>query len=226
MSFFSGIGKLAGNIGGTIKKAVVDTGHAVGKVANNKYTQMAAAAALAATGVGAPAAAGIMAGMAGGGKLLAPGGNIGDALKSGAKAGVTSYGVGKLAGAIPGAGKLASKIPGAEKVLGAGGANLPEQIVFDGAGNIVPQAASHSLGGTILGGLKSVGKFALDNPDLIAGGLAGVSGFKAGQQSDDLRTQAIQAMSERPDLSSIFADPGNPYNRYAQKPKAAGRLAA
>lgn len=152
------------------------------------------------------------------GGSLAGGKNIGESLVAGAK----SYGGSKLLGAIPGAGKLASKIPGVDKIPG-----LPAPISFDAAGAVVPQA-SRSLGSSVMDGLKSVGSFALDNPDLIAGGIAGVSGFKAGQQSDDLRNQAIAAMSDRPDLSSVFAGggAGNPYSKYAQKPKAAGRLAA
>lgn len=147
------------------------------------------------------------------------GSSLGDLVKAGA----TNYAGGKLAQAIPGVGKLAGKVPG------VGGSGLPENIVFDGAGNVVSGGSGGGLGQSLLGGLKSVGKFALDNPDLIGGAIAGVSGFKTGQQSDDLRNQAISAMSDRPDLSSIFADPGNPYNRYAQhapRPKAAGRLAA
>jgi hypothetical protein len=158
---------------------------------------------------------------------LAGGRNIGEAALSGAK----TYGVGKLAGAIPGVGKLgdvARSIPGASSVLGGGGgATLPGPLTTDDMGRVIGGAASGGggFGDLITGGLKSVGKFALDNPDLIAGGLAGYHGFKAGQQEDDLRQQAIRAMTERPDLSHIFADAGNPYNRYAQKAKATGVLA-
>ena len=89
--------------------AVKGVGHAIGSVASNPWVQGLTAAGLAATGVGAPAAAGIMAGMAGGGRLLAPGGNIGDAARGAAAGGVEGYGAGKIGGALHGAGSLTDK---------------------------------------------------------------------------------------------------------------------
>ena len=167
--------------------------------------------------------------LAAGGKALDTtdgGSSVGDLAMAGAK----TYGMGKVVGGIPGVGTLASKIPGGSKVAGVLGSvgghtpfdeKLPEQITFDANGNVVPGAASS--GGGILDGIKSIGRFALDNPDVIGGAVAGYNGFKAGQQSDALRQQAIAAMNDRPDLSSIFAGAGrgNPYSKYA----ATGALA-
>lgn len=107
------VGGTAGRIGQNTKNAIVkgatDVGHAAGNALDNKYVQAATAAALAASGVGAPAAAAMLAAQAAGGKILKPGGNIGDAASAGLKAGVTSYGTGKLLGS---AGKvLGDKVP-------------------------------------------------------------------------------------------------------------------
>lgn len=99
-----------------VKKGVVDTGHVVGKVASNPITQAVTAAALAATGVGAPAAAALMAAEKGGGNLLKPGGNLKGAATGAIQGGIT----GGLAGAasplvraIPGVSKLGDFIHGA-----------------------------------------------------------------------------------------------------------------
>ena len=102
--------------------AVQGIGHAIGSAASNPWVQGITAAGLAATGVGAPAAAGIMAGMGGGGALLRPGGNIGDAARGAVTGGVEGYGAGKVGAALHGAGSLAEKagaVYGATK--GAGG---------------------------------------------------------------------------------------------------------
>lgn len=143
------VGKIGQNVKNAVTKGATDVGHAVGKIADNKYAQMAAAAALTSTGVGAPAAAGIMAGMAGGGKLLAPGGNIGDAALAAGKAGVASYGAGKLGSAVLG------KVPGATR-LGGALKNLPGvSTVGEIAGGISDKAKSllpDWLGGLVSGG--------------------------------------------------------------------------
>ena len=64
------------NVGRAISKGVKDVGHTVGKVADNKYVKGAVAAGLAATGVGAPASAAIMAGMGAAGGAMKPGGGL------------------------------------------------------------------------------------------------------------------------------------------------------
>jgi hypothetical protein len=70
------LGKTVKNIGNTVKKAVVDTGHVAGKVVTSKVGQAVIGTALAATGVGIPAAAAIMGGSKAIGNLIKPGGNL------------------------------------------------------------------------------------------------------------------------------------------------------
>src|SRR5689334_4371902 len=94
MSIFSNIGKALG-------KAVKDTGHFVGKVASNPIVDTGLALI---PGVGP----GVAAGAAGLGRLMAPGGNLGNA----AGAAIRSGAVGKLAGALPGASSIGSKLAG------------------------------------------------------------------------------------------------------------------
>lgn len=87
------------NIGKAVKKAVVDTGHVVGKVATSKIAQGVVGTALAVTGVGIPAAAAIMATQKGVGNLIKPGGNL--------KSAATGAAQGALTGAAAGiAGKV------------------------------------------------------------------------------------------------------------------------
>lgn len=127
------------NIGRTITKAVKDTGHEVGKVASNPIVDAGLALI---PGVGP----GIAAGAAGLGRLMAPGGNIGNALKSG----VETYGVGRLAGAIPGVGGAMSKL---KNVIGdIPGASAAESFIANHGGsdiaNVVKPLAS-KIGDTI-----------------------------------------------------------------------------
>jgi hypothetical protein len=123
---------------GAVKDGVVGAGHFVGQAASNPWVQGLTAAGLAATGVGAPAAAAIMAAERGGGALLQPGGNIGDAVKGGLE-GAAMGGAASAAGsAIHGGGGLLSKagsLYGAGKTaLGIGGntAGLPSGAPSDG----------------------------------------------------------------------------------------------
>jgi hypothetical protein len=93
------LGKIVKNIGNTVKKAVVDTGHAVGKVATSTVGQAVVGGALALTGVGLPAAAGIMAATKGVGNLIKPGGNLKGAV-TGAAQGAVEGAVASEAGSL------------------------------------------------------------------------------------------------------------------------------
>jgi hypothetical protein len=81
----------------SIGHALSSVGHTVGAVASNPWAKAALAAGLAATGVGAPAAAAIMAGSGAMGGALHEGGGLHDALTGGASGAVE----GGLAGAMP-----------------------------------------------------------------------------------------------------------------------------
>lgn len=94
--------------------------------------------------------------------------------------------------------------------------------------NVLGGAAS-GVGGAIKSGVE----YARDNPDAILGGASVMAGALAAKQASDLRKRALSTTderyreraplrqkalagltnSQRPDLSSIYADPGNPYAR-------------
>lgn len=158
VGFFSGIGHVLGNVGTAIKKATVDTGHAIGTVASNPVVQGLTAAGLAATGVGAPAAAAILAAQKGGGALLRPGGNIGDAATGAATGAITGYGVGKAGGL------LRTALGGAQ---GAG--------ALSPTGGIADASTSTGMppddgGGGVLGALRGAGGFLKDHLGQVVGG--------------------------------------------------------
>jgi hypothetical protein len=113
-----------------IKTGLTGIGHAVGSVASNPWVKGLTAAGLAATGVGAPLAAGIMATEGAAGGLLRPGGNIGQGLQQGALGAVEGYGAGKIGGALRGGGLfgkagalmgIKSALPGASGGVAASG---------------------------------------------------------------------------------------------------------
>lgn len=83
MGLLSGIGHAISNVGSAIKKGVVDTGHAVGKVASNPIVQGGVGLAFG------PAAAAAVGGL---GHLIAPGGNVGKAVAGAAE----GYGAGTI----------------------------------------------------------------------------------------------------------------------------------
>lgn len=124
------------------------------------------------------------------------------------------------AAALPGVslGGMASGAMGGLKSAGGAIAGAAK-----GAAGMIPG------GGGVLGGLKSVGKFALNNKDLIMSGLGAAEGMKDDKRSRALMNEAIdlqrqrQMMAgqaadrigamQRPDLSSLTLDPMNPYAR-------------
>lgn len=101
------VGKAGQNVKKAVGKAVKDTGkqlvrtgHQAGAVLDNKWTKAALAAGLAATGVGAPLAAGIMATSGAAGAAMKKGGNLGKALKAGGKGALMGAGAGLAGGAL------------------------------------------------------------------------------------------------------------------------------
>jgi hypothetical protein len=223
------------NIGRTITKGVKDVGHTVGKVADNKIVQGVTAAALAASGVGAPAAAGILAAQAAGGKLLKPGGNIGQA----AKAGAINGGLGALGGVvgkIPGVSSLGSelgKIPGVSTIghaIGGVGGALGRIPGVSEIGGAIGNAAGHlDLGGIA----DAAGGFLKDHGDQLLQGAGAVTSALDAKSARDLENKALgiangnwearaplrvagvngMANSAPPDLSALYSDTGNPYTR-------------
>lgn len=170
-----------------VGKGVKDTGHFVGKVASNPITQGITAAALAATGVGAPASAAILAGMKGGGNLLKPGGNLKGAatgaLQGGALGAVSGL-ASPLVRAIPGVSKVGDFIHGITGLgkgpTGAeigGGSSDPGSYGADGDGY-----GGGSSGGTQQSLLGEINDFAKSHVP----GLSGIEGFLKGHGGDAL----------------------------------------
>lgn len=136
------------------------------------------------------------------GSLLS-GGNMKSHLKSGVAGGLSGLANTQLLGGrgIKGIGSLAGNL-GGKGGLGSLGS------LGGGSG------ASAAGGGGFLGGLKSVGKFALGNPDLILGGLSAVEGYKKGRNADRMLDRALNDPSlrpARPDYSDVFSGYSNAY---------------
>mgnify|MGYP003403824359 FL=1 len=124
---------------------------------------------------------------------------------------------------------------------GAGGgtpsllnANISADGVTQAAGGAVSRAAQMAGGGSGGSGwdmLKNAGKFALDNKDMLLGGLAGYEGYKSDKQADALRKkqlmlaeqnwqgtaplrtmgQSMMLDQQREDLSGIARNRANPF---------------
>lgn len=143
--------KIVRNVGTAIKKGVSDLGHEVGRAASNPWVQGALATGLAATGVGAPAAAGIMAATRGGGALLKPGGNIGAGLRGGVEGAALGATAGGIGSALRGGGSFLSKagnIAGLARTAGSAvGGAVP--ALAGGAGSLAGLASGNGRGGNI-----------------------------------------------------------------------------
>lgn len=161
-----------------LESSVKGTAHTVGDVASSPIAQAIAAGLLTATGVGAPAAAAILAGSGALGGALKPGGNAGSAL-GGAASGALAGGAGALAGkALGGLGSAASNIPGVqgiEQALGGAGSTLSKipgaQAVEQGLGGVAKNALGSLTGGA--GG-------AADSGGGLGGLLGGLGGWITG----------------------------------------------
>jgi hypothetical protein len=152
----------------------------------------------------------------------ADGFNLGQGLGAGALSALSAYGAGRAKGALQGAGGG-----------GAAGAAGPRRGGLAGIGDALAGSSGGGWGnvaGDVLG-------FARKNPGLVLGGIGAVTGALGSAKNDSREREALQALQadyERrrglrdqaiamigqpiapaPDLSSIFADPGNPYARRA-----------
>ncbi len=215
MSWLSNIGKAVG-------KGVKDTGHAIGDAANNKWVKGGTAALLAATGVGAPAAAAILAseGLAGG--ALHRGGGLKDAAVGGATGALAGGGAalaGKGLSMIPGIGGIAGKVGGLVPGLGSQpgampnpSAGVPDDGINYGATNNgyaggapTPGTAPGGLPGSPQSGWEDkIGGFLHDHG--LALGTAALGAYSSGQANKQLRTShnGLQSMA----LSPNYNQPG------------------
>jgi hypothetical protein len=171
-----------------------------------------------------------------------------------------SKGLKGLGGGLKTVGKFALPIAGGA-LLGPGGAALGGAL--SGAlgsgkpkvGNILGGAAgglmTGGVGGSLLGGigkqglLKGVGNFALDNPELLLGGLSAIQGAQQQGKANALQKQALgyatqpwedmagvrrmavdrlQNSDQPPDLSHLYAGSSNPFARPMQPMKTVGRM--
>ncbi len=167
-----------GNIKNAVVKGVKDAGHAVGKVADNKYAKLGTAGILALTGVGAPAAAAILAGQGLAGGALKPGGNIGSALKGGATGAVSGLAAAKAGQAL--------KLGGIGGLIKGGGS--------DGKGNfgLAGELAGKVAGPIGLGGAGGGGNIL----DLGLGAAGMYNSAQLGQKSTDYATGALDTANQ------------------------------
>lgn len=127
-----------------------------------------------------------------------------------------------LSKGIRGVGKAIKKNPVLSAGLAAGAMFIPgAQGVAMGAlkgigGKLAAGAGKVGLGKLATGGaLKSVGSWALRNPDAILGGLSAVQGYQKGRQADRMVDRALNDPGlnpERPDYSDTFSGYSNPYS--------------
>ena len=158
---------------GSIGHAITGIGHAAGKVLSNPLVQTVGAGLLGATGVGAPLAAGILAGGGALGGALKPGGNLGQAAMGGATGALSGYGGAKLGSSIA-SGGLKSGVLSALGVGGvrpSGGYNPGASVPGYPGGQDVQGG-----GGGLLGGLQQAlgaggwGQTLLQTAGGVAGG--------------------------------------------------------
>ena len=134
-------------------------GHKLGQVATNPWVQGLGAGALALTGVGAPAAAGILGATKGVGNLIKPGGNQ--------KGAATGAAQGAWTG---GAAGLAGKLPLSLGGLASGGGT-------DNKGNL---GVLGDLAGKVGGAAGGLGLGSLGGGNLLDMGLGGLAAANAG----------------------------------------------
>ncbi len=194
-------------------------GKGVGKVLDNKIVKGAAALGLAATGVGAPAAALLMGGAAAGSKL-AQGKRLTTALKSGAKDGALTYAgakiLPKVTGMIRGGGA-----PGAAGDIGLPGGDIAS--ADPGRFRKIAGGIGDFLGGKDGFGMDDVLKYGKAAGDAYGA----YTGAKDQDRYRQLAEQNYAANAplrdagrtmlmdnSTPDLSGLFADPTAPQGRY------------
>ena len=223
-----GLGKLVrkvgGNIGRAVKKAGGDIGrqavrsaHDTGAILDNKYTKMALAAGLAATGVGAPLAAGIMAtsGALGGG--LKKGGGLKSSLKGGAIGAATGAGASLAGGAVRGglgnlrdiAGEGIQRAGG--KLAAVGGKGLAKNVAMQaakgaGKGLLTGQGATS---GAVTGAFGAMVPRLSGGPQptpSFAGGTGAVTGVDAfGNKTYDTGAPGSTVETNSPDQLAEWA---------------------
>lgn len=205
-----------------VGKGITGVAHGVGDALDNKWTKAALAAGLAATGVGAPAAAAIMAGSGLAGGALKRGGNLGTALKGGATGALEGYGASKLGGLKAVGGKMiGSVVGGGDPNAGMVNAGLSNEF-----GDFTGDGGGSGPGGD--GGQswwqKGLGFLGDHVGDITKAGLgvgAGIEGIKNSREAAALNKDAlarIQAPLNAPDLSGLFADKSNPFARTRRLP--------
>jgi hypothetical protein len=164
-------------IGSGIKNAAVGAGHAIGSVASNPWVQGITAAGLAATGVGVPAAAAIMAAERGGGALLKPGGNIGQGVRGGVEGAAIGTGASLLGSGVRrvlGSGGASAVDPRTGAEIPAGGDSVPgdgmDPAYDPGSSGVDAATVGGGVLGKIGGAARKIGSSAVGAAAQQAGG--------------------------------------------------------
>ena len=159
-------------------------------------------------------------------KGLAQGDSVGGALTGAGRNYLGNATNGAIGAGVLGAGYLAAPMVGSALGLGAGGAGAAGAGAAGGGGGI-------GVGSLLGGGIKSVGKWAMRNPDAILGAAGMVQGGlqqrdanrlneqALGYARDDwdsrapLREAGLQGLmqNQAPDLSHLSAGSSNPFTQ-------------
>lgn len=213
-------GKIGGKVGSTIGKLPLPVpGLPSGVKINNFGPQLSTAAVGPTSGSRYGAIGDLARGALSGGKPLTLRNALGRAAPQPSRVASPSYAGGSfgpmMGGDDPSGGRS-----------GLGG--FIRDKVFGGK-PITPRTVLGGVGGAVKSGVD----YARDNPDAILGGASVLAGALAAKQASDLRKRALSTTDERykeraplrqkalagltssarPNLSSLYEDPGNPYAR-------------
>jgi hypothetical protein len=152
-----GVSKAVKTVASPVQKAATAVGHAAGTVVTSKVGQAVLGTALAATGVGIPAAAAIMGGTKAVGNLIKPGGN----LKHAATGALQGAATGVVAGAAGQAFKAVA--PDAQSAVSNAVKNVESKFVQAGKGLgkgavKVAKGTEHVAESVVKGAVKGTGK--------------------------------------------------------------------
>lgn len=152
----------------------------------------------------------VLAGAIGAGASLAHGDKLGEAVKSGVVGGVGGYGLSKLAG-------------------GAGLSGLKTAVMGSGAPGVAGAAGATAKSGILGKAIDYVSKNPLKAAQYGSAALSTIQGARRQGQSDKLLNNAVGRLNapRTPiNLSSMFADPNDPYRGGGGTNRAAGAARA
>ncbi len=206
-----GVSKAVKTVASPVQKAAAAVGHTAGNIVTSKVGQAVLGTALAATGVGIPAAAAIMGGTKAVGNLIKPGGN----LKHAATGALQGAATGVVAGAAGQAFKAIA--PNAQQSVSGAVKNLESKFVQAGKGLgkgavKTVKGAEHVAETVVKGAVKGTGKVlggVLHGAEAVGKKIIGIPG-------------SFNPTGRDPNGDGINEDTGRPSDE-ASSAEAAGR---